>query len=251
MNYNLETITIKNQIINLALPKDFNVTEKYSLYLVFDGKELLTNKETNILNNNKSNKIFIGLNSPNDASRFNDFATYKNKIIKSLMIRRFPELEMETNDYLGGNGQEYLDFIINDLFDWIINVKKINIIDLNILGCSMGAYFSLQLLYLSNLTFKKAYLFSPSIWFNDAILDDLKNKKLNENNNLIVNLWVGLKEPKLFEKKIPINYYQDALNVKKILEVHEKIKVNFFVEEQGSHGFKWWIKFINENQDLW
>lgn len=251
MNYNLENVIIKNQLINLCLPKDFNSDWEYSLYLVFDGNELLTKENLNILNKNKSKKIFIGLNNDNNVIRFNNLSTYHNKTVKELMIKYFPELKLIKNDYLGANGQQYLEFIKNDLLNWIINNKKIKISDLNLLGCSMGAYFSLQLLYLSNLTFKKVYLFSPSIWFNENILDDLKIKKINNNMELTINLWVGLKEPKFFEKKITTNYYQNTLVVKNILETQPKIKVNFFIDENGGHGFKWWINFINNHQELW
>ncbi|MBE4703873.1 alpha/beta hydrolase-fold protein [Spiroplasma platyhelix] len=251
MNYILEDITLKNQTINLAVPKDFNSTQKYSLYLVFDGQQLLTNSESNILANNQTNKIFIGLNSSNDATRFNNLAAYHNRTVKSLMTKYFPELKDITNDYLGGQGQATINFITKDLLPWLTSQKSIQIADLNLLGCSMGAYLSLQMLYLSNLTFKKAYLFSASIWFNEAILNDLKTKALNNNSSLTVNLWVGLKEPKSFEKTIATNYYQDALNVKSILTSHQQIKVNFFVEKNGAHGFKWWINFLNNHQELY
>lgn len=250
MNYNLENFSLNDQLINLALPKDFNNTKQYSLYLVFDGNELLTNQETNILTNNNTNKIYVGINNPNDVIRFNNFSTYHNQLVKNLMIRRFPELKNSKTDYLGGNGQNTINFIINDLLPWLKNIKKIQIIDLNLLGCSMGAYFSLQLLYLSTLKFKKVYLFSPSIWFNKNILDDLQKNKLNQNIPLTVNLWVGLKEPTMFEKQILTNYLQDTKIVKAILQSH-KFEVNFFIEETGSHGFKWWINFINNHPKLW
>lgn len=250
MNYNLETIKLNNQIINLAVPKNFNFAQVYSLYLVFDGSDLLSNPNLNILSI-PNNKVFIGLNSTNNAIRFNNLSTFYNTDVKKALEKYFPELKNSQNNYLGGQGREYLNFIENDLLPWIVNSKKIKISDLNLLGCSMGAYFSLQLLYLSNLSFKKAYLFSPSIWFNKKILNDLQTKTLNKAKSLIVNLWVGLKEPKLFEKIIPTNYYQEARAVETILKSHQKIKVNFFVDETGTHSFKSWINFINNHQDLW
>lgn len=250
MNYNIETLTFKNQVVNLALPKNFSFAEKYSLYLVFDGNELLANQEHNILSNNSSNKVFVGLNSSNDALRFNNLATYHNATVKTLMTKHFPELAVSEDNYLGGQGQVYLDFIETELIPFLTQIKKIQIADFNLLGCSMGAYFSLQMLYLSSLTFKKVYLFSPSIWFNETILNDLKTKILNHNSSLITNLWVGLKEPKLFEKTIKTDYYQDAINIKTILTTRN-ITTNFFVAETGSHGFKWWIDFINNHQEIW
>lgn len=251
MNHIVETILLNNQEINLALPKNFNATKTYNLYLVFDGRELLTNWQTNILTNNNTNNIYVGINNPNDVIRFNAFSTYQNQPVKQLMIRRFPELKAEKQSYLGGAGKKTINFIANQLLPWLSTQKNIQINDLNLLGCSMGAYFSLQLLYLSNLKFKKAYLFSPSIWFNQNILTDLKKAQLNQNTPLIINLWVGLKEPKLFEKSIATNYVADAKIVKEILEIDQKNQVNFIIEENGSHGFKWWINFINNHQELW
>lgn len=251
MNYNVETLTLKQQTINLALPKNFNFNQSYSVYLVFDGAQLLTNSNHNILSSNITNKIFVGLNSINDAIRFNNLTTYCNKTVKSLMTKYFPELKDNKNDYLGGQGQGTIDFISNELLSWLTKEKNIQISDLNLLGCSMGAYFSLQMLYLSNLVFKNVCIFSPSIWFNDHILKDLKLKALNHTKPLNVNLWVGLKEPKLFEKTIPTNYYQDALNTQANLLTHQQIKVNFFADATGAHGFKWWINFLNNHQEFY
>lgn len=249
MNYNLETITLKNQTINLAMPKNFSASQKYRVYFVFDGQQLLANPETNILSN-ANNIIFVGLNNLNDAARFNNLSTFVNHEVKPLMTKYFPELENNENNYLGGQAQATIDFIEVDLLPWLQQEKKIEYHDLNLLGCSMGAYFSLQMLYLSKLIFKTVYLLSPSIWFNQDILEDLKTQTLNHQQKLNVNLWVGLKEAKLFEKVIATNYYQDALLVKEVLET-QQLQVKFFVDANGSHGFKWWINFINHHPELY
>lgn len=251
MNYQLTAISLKQQIVNLALPKNFNSTKKYHVYLVLDGKEMLTDLKYSILTNNRSNSIYVGLNSTNNATRFNNLATYHNQQVKQLLTKHFPELNHSESDYLGGQGQVTIDFISKDLLPWLIKNQKIQIADLNFIGCSMGAYFSLQMLYLSNLTFKKVALFSPSIWFNQQILTDLKMFDINGNEDIIINLWVGRKEPKLFEKTIATNYLLDATKLQAILATKSNIKLNFFIDDNGSHGFKWWINFFNQHQELY
>lgn len=251
MNYKLTKISLKQQNLNLALPKSFNSSKKYHVYLVLDGQEMLTDPKYSILTNNHANNIYVGLNSINNAVRFNNLATYHNSQVKQLMSKYFPELTDTQTDYLGGQGQATIDFIHNDLLPWLTHNQQIQIADLNLIGCSMGAYFSLQILYLSNLTFKKATLFSPSIWFNEQILVDLQQHNLNNNHELLINLWAGRKEPKLFEKTIITNYLQDALKLQKILTSKSNIKVNFFVDDNGSHGFKWWINFFNQHPEIY
>lgn len=249
MNYNLTSVTLEQEKLNLALPKTFNPRNKYHVYLVLDGQEMLADSKDNILTNNHANNIYVGLNSTNNAVRFNNLATYHNPQVKELMTKHFPELKYNQPNYLGGQGQTTIDFINHDLLPWLRHEQQIQITDLNLIGCSMGAYFSLQMLYLSKLAFKKVTLFSPSIWFNEQILTDLQHHELNDKQDLTINLWVGRKEPKLFEKTITTNYLQDATKLQTILTTKNNIRLNFFVDDNGSHGFKWWINFFNQQQE--
>lgn len=256
MHYHCKNITINSNYLNkavniiIALPPHYSAQQSYSTYLAFDGKDLINNPNQNILTNNNSNKIIIGISCDDNIERFNYWSTYHNQEIVAPMQKSYPDL-VGSNNYLGGNGVNFINFISQELLPLIKDQESINIKDLNLLGCSMGAYFSLQMLYLSNLTFTKAILFSPSIWFNDEIINDLKTKPINNNQNLIVNLWVGLKEPKLFEKVIKIDYYQDSLQVKNALATKDNITVNFSVDNNGAHGFKWWIEYLNNHSEWW
>lgn len=245
-NINSKFLNINKEII-IALPTTFKQSIDYEVYLVLDGKEMLLNSN-NILENN-NNCIFVGISSTNNMTRFNDLATYTNDDVKILMTKYFPKLSESNTSFLGGNAKNYLAFIINEVLPFVINNYHLKIKKLNAIGCSLGAYFCLQMLYLSKLQFNKLLLFSPAIWFNPLIINDLKSKVLNNNQPLKIELWVGKKEPKFFEGKLITNYEKNTIELQKIL-TNRKIISNLVIDENGSHGFKWWIKYINENPFL-
>lgn len=247
--YQIKTNKIFSKFLNqeitflLVLPNDFNINNEYNIYFVFDGNSLLTG-DNSILKKNYGNKIFIGIDFEDDVDRFNKLSLYQNTLIVDAMAQKFHYLTKNNVRVIGGNGVNFNNFLIEEIIKYL-HLSNIKIKDLNLIGCSMGAYFSLQMLFLNEyINFVNVYLFSPSIWFNEEIIKDLKENKLNNNLNFNVNLWVGLKEPKLFAKKIPINYYEDALKVKEVLEEKGNTKLNFVIDKNGSHGFKWWSHYI-------
>lgn len=244
INYNSKILNMNKDII-IALPPNFQETKEYVTYLVFDGKNLLLN-DHNILTNNNSNCVYIGISSTNNMTRFNDLTMYTNSQVKTLMTKYFPILATSDINSLGGKGENYLRFIENEVLPFLTNKFKLKIVSLNTLGCSLGAYFSLQMLYYSSLVFKIMILLSPAIWFNEQIINDLMTKPLNKNQPLTIKLWVGKKEPKFFEGKIGANYESNTLRLKSLL-LARNITTAITIDNNGSHGFKWWIDYLNDN----
>ncbi|WP_342275682.1 alpha/beta hydrolase-fold protein [Spiroplasma endosymbiont of Nebria brevicollis] len=250
-NYQVQVISYASKMLSvnkdiiIALPPNFEETKSYVTYLVFDGKDLLLN-DHNILTNNNSNCVYIGISSTNNMTRFNDLTTYTNSEVKTLMTKYFPILATSDINSLGGNGKNYLAFIENEVLTFITNKFKLKITSLNALGCSLGAYFCLQMLYCSALTFKTMILLSPAIWFNEQIINDLFIKTLNKNQPLTIKLWVGKKEPKFFEGKINANYESNSIRLEQLL-ISRKITTTIMIDKNGSHGFKWWINYLNDN----
>lgn len=161
-NINSKFLNVSKDII-IALPSIFKQNIAYEVYLVFDGKDMLLNSNSNILFENKSNCVFIGISSTNNMTRFNDLSTYTNDDVKIVMTKYFPELSRSNVSFLGGNGENYLAFVTNEVLPFVINNFKLKIKTLSAIGCSLGAYFCLQMLYLSKLQFTKMLLFSPAI----------------------------------------------------------------------------------------
>lgn len=250
-NYQIQIISYNSKILNMnkdiiiALPHNFEETKSYITYLVFYGKELLLN-DYNILNNNNIDCVYIGISSTNNMTRFNDLTTYNNSEIKTLMAKYFPILDSSNINSLGGDGLNYLAFIENEVLTLLTNKFKLKITSLNTIGCSLGAYFCLQMLYCSSLTFKTMILLSPAIWFNQQIINDLTIKTLNKKQPITIKLWVGKKEPKFFEGKIKTNYESNAIKLKELL-LSRNISTTIMIDDNGSHGFKWWINYLNDN----
>ncbi|WP_338977372.1 hypothetical protein [Spiroplasma endosymbiont of Panzeria rudis] len=105
-NYDVKVDNIKSKFLNInkdiiiALPSIYDQNIAYEVYLVFDGKDMLLNSNSNILFENNSNCIFIGIGSTNNMTRFNDLATYTNDDVKILMTKYFLELKKVTLIFL-------------------------------------------------------------------------------------------------------------------------------------------------------
>ena len=98
-NYNVKIDNINSKFLNISkdiiivLPSIYDHNIAYEVYLVFDGKDMLINSNSNILFKNNSNCIFIDISSTNNMTRFNNLATYTNDDVKILMIKYFSELK--------------------------------------------------------------------------------------------------------------------------------------------------------------
>jgi predicted alpha/beta superfamily hydrolase len=174
----VSTITIEapqlhgTKKIWLYLPKDYATSKKkYPVIYVHDAQNLFDSKtayagEWNIdekLDSLNAQVIVVGIEHGNE-KRIDELTPYKNE------------------KYGGGNGDNYLEFIVKTLKPKIDSTyrTKSNTMNTVIMGSSLGGLISYYALLKYPEIFGKAGIFSPAFWINPEVFEQTKNIKILE-----------------------------------------------------------------------
>jgi len=151
----------------LYLPNDYTTSKKkYPVIYMHDGQNLFDTKtsyvgEWNIdekLDSLNAQVIVVGIEHGNE-KRTDELTPYKNE------------------KYGGGNGNNYLDFIVKTLKPKIDSTfrTKSNTFNTAIMGSSLGGLISYYALLKYPEVFGKAGIFSPAFWINPEVFELTKN----------------------------------------------------------------------------
>ena len=149
------------------LPKDYATSnKKYPVIYMHDAQNLFDKKTSFVgewevdetLNAMDANLIVIGIEHGNE-KRLDELTPFKNE------------------KYGGGNGDNYLNFIIKTLKPKIDSLyrTKANAKNTAIFGSSLGGLLSFYAVIKHPEVFGKAVVFSPSFWFSEEIYTLMKN----------------------------------------------------------------------------
>jgi predicted alpha/beta superfamily hydrolase len=166
---NLEAPQLRtNKTIWIYLPKNYLLTpKKYPVLYMHDAQNLFDAQtsfggEWNVdekLDSLQAPIIVVGIEHGNE--------------------KRLDELTPFINSkYGGGNGDNYLDFIVNSLKPYIDSQyrTKTNAKNTGIMGSSLGGLVSYYALFRYPKVFGKAGIFSPSFWFNRKEIIEISQK---------------------------------------------------------------------------
>ena len=153
----------------MYLPNEYATSKKkYPVIYMHDGQNLFDSKtsyvgEWNIdekLDSLNAQVIVVGIEHGNE-KRINELTPYKNE------------------KYGGGNGDNYLEFIVETLKPKIDSTyrTKPNTVNTVIMGSSLGGLISYYALLKYPEVFGKAGVFSPAFWINPEIFELTKNTK--------------------------------------------------------------------------
>ena len=153
----------------LYLPKEYATSKKkYPVIYMHDAQNLFDSKtayagEWNIdekLDSLNAQVIVVGIEHGNE-KRTEELTPYKNE------------------KYGGGNGDNYLDFIVKTLKPKIDSTyrTKTNTVNTVIIGSSLGGLISYYALLKYPTIFGKAGVFSPAFWINPEVFELTKNTK--------------------------------------------------------------------------
>ena len=143
------------------VPKDYSTSnKKYPVIYMHDAQNLFDKKTSFVgewevdetLNDMNANLIVIGIEHGNE-KRLDELTPIKNE------------------KYGGGNGDNYLNFIIKTLKPKVDSLyrTKVNAKNTAIFGSSLGGLISFYAVIKHPEVFGKAGVFSPSFWFSDEI----------------------------------------------------------------------------------
>lgn len=172
---NVSTFTIEGPQLHctkkiwLYLPKEYATSKKkYPVIYMHDGQNLFDLKtayvgEWNIdekLDSLNAQVIVVGIEHGNE-KRIDELTPFKNE------------------KYGGGNGDNYLEFIVKTLKPKIdaTYLTKTNATNTIIMGSSLGGLISYYALLKYPKIFGKAGVFSPAFWINPEIFELTKNTK--------------------------------------------------------------------------
>lgn len=151
------------------LPKDYSTSnKKYPVIYMHDAQNLFDAKTSFVgewevdetLNKMNAQIIVIGIEHGNE-KRIDELTPYKNE------------------KYGGGNGDDYLKFIVKTLKPKVDSIyrTKTNPRNTAIFGSSLGGLISFYGVLKYPEVFGKAGVFSPSFWFSDEIYTFMKKSK--------------------------------------------------------------------------
>ncbi|EBS7632356.1 alpha/beta hydrolase [Salmonella enterica] len=150
-------------------------------------------------------------------------------------------------DYSGGKGALYIDFIVNNLKNYIDNNYR-TLRDRShtaIAGSSMGAYISLFAAMLRHDVFSKVGVFSPALWFNEsAMLNFIQQSNILE--HLTVYLDIGTQETSGLRADFPEVYITGAEKLCSILRNKQNITVDYHLWGGDTHCESAWAKRFPE-----
>jgi predicted alpha/beta superfamily hydrolase len=172
---NVSTFTIAAPQLNctkkiwLYLPNGYAASKKkYPVIYMHDGQNLFDSKtsyvgEWNIdekLDSLNAQVIVVGIEHGNE-KRINELTPYKNE------------------KYGGGNGDNYLEFIVKTLKPKLDSTYRTKSKTRNtvIMGSSLGGLISYYALLKYPEVFGKAGVFSPAFWINPGVFELTKNTK--------------------------------------------------------------------------
>lgn len=216
----------RNRRIWIYLPPDYNQSQmSYPVLYMHDGQNLFDSftsfsgewevDETlnDLAQQGKQVPIVIGIDN-GGGHRLDEYSTWVN------------------SQYGGGEGQEYMEFIVETLKPFVDeNYRTLpNKETTGIMGSSLGGLISQYGIFQHSDVFDKAGLFSPSYWYSDSVWafteenanpqsqriyqlvgalegEDMVNDMETMHNNLIS---YGFSESQLFSKVVPNQGHNEA-----------------------------------------
>ncbi|MCX2745656.1 alpha/beta hydrolase-fold protein [Mangrovivirga sp. M17] len=223
-----EYINGKRRIIIALPPSYFNSSKKkYPVLYLMDGQNLFDANtsfagEWNAdysLENAQSDIIIVGIDNGGE-ERINDYTPRSHE------------------KYGGGNGGNYLKFInqeVKPLIDNKLRTKPER--DYTYIGgSSLGGLISLYAIINHEEQYSKGIIFSPSIWFDEEIMEELKNWRPEKQVDIF--MLVGGKEG---ETMVP-----DTEKAYEILKQKENVTASHITDPEGEHKEIFWNKYFEQ-----
>ena len=205
------------------LPKGYETSEKrYPVIYMHDAQNLFDEATAHngewgvdeILSKLNKEIIVVGIEH-GDSLRLLEYSPYTHE------------------QYIGGSGTEYLQFIIETLKPAIDeNFRTLPTREHTAIGgSSMGGLISLCAAHQHATVFSKFLVFSPSLWFNKQIFEDLATLK-EQTQDFKIYLSVGGKEESFMK--------EDTETLHKQLSVYDNVDTELQVNLLGEHNEKLW-----------
>lgn len=172
----------RKRTIRVFLPKDYikNPEKRYPVLYMHDGQNLFKDEDagygmawgiSDYLNSSDIELIIVGIDCSNEGyKRLDEYSPWKSTA---------PIFSGENMEF-GGEGKEYIDFIVHELKPMIDRKYRTNPDDTAMAGSSMGGLISTYAACAYPTIFRKIASVSSAYWFNQSEIEDfIRNSDLS------------------------------------------------------------------------
>lgn len=171
----------RSRKVRIFLPNDYeNNDKKYPVLYMHDAQNLFRDKDSSVgtswrildcIKKSGLELIVVGIDCNGEGTkRFDEFGPWKCE-------KRINEgLSIDQSIDLGGEGEQYIDFIVNELKPYIDNKYRTVKDDTAMAGSSCGGLISTYALCRYPSIFKRVAALSNAYWFNQKEIENLAKK---------------------------------------------------------------------------
>jgi predicted alpha/beta superfamily hydrolase len=243
----------RERTISVYLPSNYNSSQqRYPVLYMHDGQYLFSDKDTkrgnswkidNFLEKSGYEVIVVGIECATGLLRIEEYGPWENDFIRE----RIDGIK----GTVGGQGESYVDYIVNELKPLIDEKYRTIKDDTAMAGSSMGGLITFFAGCMYPNVFKKIACMSSAFWFNE---EKLKQSIESSDLQLIEKMYIdiGTKEDTgrmSSEAYLQCNKWVQGLLIDKVMNL------KFTVVEGGMHTGKAWserfpgiIEFLYEKK---
>ncbi|WP_034759775.1 alpha/beta hydrolase [Rossellomorea vietnamensis] len=208
--------------VRVYLPDDYHEMEnkRYKVLYMHDGQNLYRDEDAGYgmawrigeyLDKEKMDLIVVGIDCNDGLKRLDEYGPWEST--------EMTDVFSADRTSIGGEGKEYIEFIVNELKPLIDRTYRTNPEETSMAGSSMGGLISTYAACMYPHIFRKAASISSAYWFNQLEIEDLiKESDLSQVERFYMD--IGTKENT--ETIDDLTYIDSSRDVYRILK--EKVQ---------------------------
>ncbi|KAA0549097.1 alpha/beta hydrolase [Bacillus sp. BGMRC 2118] len=234
----------RNRTVRVFLPNSYQVnTEKqYPVLYMHDGQNLYKDEDagygmswgiSDYLEQSRMDLIVVGIDCNTEGyKRLDEYSPWVSSTIKE----KLPSLEGE----IGGEGKEYIDFIVTELKAMIDQKYRTITNDTSMAGSSMGGFISTYAACKYPHIFRKIASVSSAYWFNQ---EELEKLVIQSDLSKVEKFYLDVGTKESTESVDNQNYIESSERVYRLIK--EKVKnCKFDIVEGAIHNELAWKKRV-------
>lgn len=166
----------RERMVRVFLPKSYNEddSKKFPVLYMHDGQNLYKDEDasygmsweiSNFLDESGMELIVVGIDCADGLQRLDEYGPWKTKAMDEMLT--------EEKKAIGGEGKEYIDYIVHELKPMIDRKYRTNPEETSMAGSSMGGLISTYAACVYPMIFKKVASVSSAYWFNQEEIEEL------------------------------------------------------------------------------
>lgn len=166
----------RERMVRVYLPKTYNEdsSKTYPVLYMHDGQNLFKDEDasygmswkiSDFLDDSGMELIVVGIDCGDGLQRLDEYGPWKTKAMNELLT--------EEKKSIGGEGKEYIDYIVHELKPMIDRKYRTKPEETSMAGSSMGGLISTYAACVYPSVFKRVASVSSAYWFNQEEIEAL------------------------------------------------------------------------------